>query len=165
MKISYYVIPVFLVVILVYALVKKHNAYKSFTEGIKEGVDISLGIMPTMITMYISIGILDASGLLDLFISGFKFPPELIGQGLFKPFSYQASSGFMIDIFNKYGVDSNEGKISSIIQATADSSIYIMSLYFGAFSIVKTRKAYVIGICINLFSYILCIIIYIIISK
>ena len=71
----------------------------------------------------------------------------------------------MIEIFNKYGVDSKEGYISSVFQGSTDSSVYIMTLYFSTFFICKTKKALIIGLTINIFIFLICIIMYTFIIK
>lgn len=162
--ISYFIIPGFLLLIFVFAAIKKVDAYKLFLDGVKDGLKTSLSILPTMLAMYISINLLVASGLIDDLLNFKCIKVEILSQTIFRPFSSQASMSLMLEVFDKYGVDSNAGKLSSIIQGSSDSSVYIMSLYFGAYNIKKTKKSYIMGIIINIFSYLMAIFVYYVIK-
>lgn len=165
MKVSYYILPVFILVIIIFSIIKKKNAYQSFVLGVSEGMKNSISIFPTMLAMYSAIELIAACGIIDDIFPNMTFPKEFFLQGLFRPFSSQASLSYMVKIYTKYGVDSNISYISSILQGAVDSSVYVMSLYFGACNIVKTKKSFLIGILINLFSFFVCLIIYILLEQ
>lgn len=165
MNISAYFIPVFILIVFIFSFIKRINAYDAFLKGVKSGLNTSLFIFPTMLAMYIAINMLDKSGLLDVLFSFEDIPNEILAQTMFRPFSSQASLGMMLEVYKKYGVDSTEGMISSIIQGSTDSSIYIMSLYLNAYGIKKTSKCYIFGFLINLLGFLFSIFIYYLIYK
>ena len=66
----------------------------------------------------------------------------------------------MLQIFKEYGVDSNVSFVSSILQGGNDTTIYVMSLYFGVCGIKKTHHAYIVGIICDIICFILCVILF-----
>lgn len=150
---SVVIIPVFILVIIFYAVYKKNNVYESFLAGAKEGLSMSFDIFPSLIAMIFAINIfLDSNFLLDitnLFSSFFDFinvPAEIIPMALLRPISGSATLTLMNSIFINYGVDSYLGFLSSIVQGCTDTTFYVLLLYFGSVKIVKTRYALKVGL-------------------
>ena len=161
--ISAYIIPVFLLLIFIFAIIKHVKAYEAFIDGLKDGVKSVLKIAPSMITMYICINTLRASGLISDLFKGAKEYADLISQALFRPLSNHASIGFMVNIYNSYKANSKLAYVSSILQGSTDSSIYIISFYLGSFKVTNMKKCYLIGILVNIIAFVICLVIYLII--
>lgn len=164
MKFSIYILPSFILVTLVVAFFKRVKAYDSFLTGVKDGLKISLEMFPTMFGMYIAINMLDSSGFLDEVFKVFGKFSEYMTQAFFRPFSSQASLGLMLEVFKKYGPDSQIGFSASILQGSSDSTIFIMSLYLGSYQIVKTKRAFIYGFFISSLSFIFSLLIYLFIK-
>ncbi len=142
---------------------KKCDAYDAFIEGSRDGVKTSIAILPFLISMYIAVRIFDASGFLQDLIRLKSIPFELILQGIFKPFSNNASMSFMLKAYEAYGVDSKEAVVSSILQGGTDTTMYVMTLYFGSVGISKYRHAPAVGLLNDLFCFCLCMVLYFVI--
>lgn len=134
---SYYFICGFVLIILVYALIKRNDAYSSFIKGSINGLKDGIKILPYLLIMYVAIMVFRASNILNDIIKFSSIPPELFIQGIFRPISSHASMALMIDIFNTYGVDSKEGIASTILEGGNDTTIYVMALYFGSIGIKR----------------------------
>ncbi len=160
MQISYYFIPVLVFVIFTYSFLKKKNAYDSFIIGAKEGIQTSVQILPFLLSMYVAVNVLNASGLIQDVVRLKNFPIEIIIQAIFKPFSSNASMSFMIDCFETYGVDSNAAMVSSIMQASTDTTFYIVALYFGSVGILNYRYTIKVGLLTDIFCFLLCILLF-----
>lgn len=163
MSISSYIILVFIFIIFIYGLFSKINVYEVFIYGMKEGIKSSINILPYLMSMYIAVRLLDASGIISDFIRISKIPNEIIMQFLFKPLSSNASLSYMLEVFNKYGVDSTEGMVSSILQGASDTTLYVITLYLGSIGITKYRYSIVVGLLSDVFCFIICIVTYFII--
>lgn len=152
---SKFILPTIIMFIIIYS-VNKCNIYDSFIEGIKEGLEMSLTIFPPIIAIIFSSRIFISSGLFDFILSNVKLsiiPSEILPLILLRGISGNASLSIMINNFNTYGVDSYIGYISSILQGSAETFIYVISLYFGSVGIKNTRNIifyaliiYIIGI-------------------
>lgn len=152
---SKFILPTIIMFIIIYS-VNKCNIYDSFIEGIKEGLEMSLTIFPPIIAIIFSSRIFISSGLFDFILSNVKLsiiPSEILPLILLRGISGNASLSIMINNFNTYGVDSYIAYISSILQGSAETFIYVISLYFGSVGIKNTRNIifyaliiYIIGI-------------------
>jgi spore maturation protein B len=144
--ISDYIIPFVIFYIVGFGLLMKAPVFHEFTKGAEDGFKVVLNIMPTLIGLMIAIGILRASGTLDL-LAGLmkpltnlmKFPSELVPLVTVKLFSSSAATSLLLDIFKEYGPDSYLGRLSSIIMSCTETVFYTMSVYFMAAKIKKTR--------------------------
>jgi len=144
--ISDYIIPFIIFYIVGFGLLMKAPVFHEFTKGAEDGFKVVLGIMPTLIGLMIAIGILRASGTLDL-LAGLvkpltnlmKFPSELVPLVTVKLFSSSAATSLLLDIFKEYGPDSYLGRLSSIIMSCTETVFYCLSIYFGTVKIKKTR--------------------------
>lgn len=144
--ISDYIIPFIIFYIVGFGLLMKAPVFHEFTKGAEDGFKVVLGIMPTLIGLMIAIGILRASGTLDL-LAGLvkpltnlmKFPSELVPLVTVKLFSSSAATSLLLDLFKEYGPDSYLGRLSSIIMSCTETVFYTMSVYFMAAKVKKTR--------------------------
>lgn len=145
-----------IVAFIVGAMIKKVNVYDAFIDGAKGGMTTSLTIIPYLIAMLVAIGVLRNSGVLGFVVSGFNwafthlgintdFTPSL-PTALMKPLSGSGSRAMMIDAMKTYGVDSFVGRLSCVFQGSADTTFYIVALYFGSVGIRKTRYAISMGL-------------------
>ncbi len=141
----------FILIILIVSLVKKVDAYSAFLKGVKEGFLLFNDVFGSMLSMMFAINLLRISGILDLvaqiFSKGFlKIEPSLWAMMLFRPFSGTASMAVMIDIFKYLGVDSFSGIMASIIQGSTDTTLYVITLYFGCIGVKKIKNSMAIGL-------------------
>ncbi len=145
----------FLIIILfiLLALRKKVNIYEQFIEGAKEGFNVAVKIIPYLVAMLVAIGVLRASGALDLivaaiggFIGLFGVDTEFVGAlptALMKPLSGSGARGMMVEAFNHYGVDSFIGRMAATFQGSTETTFYTIAVYYGAIGIRNTR--YTVG--------------------
>ena len=144
--ISDLMIPLVFVYIIFYGYSKKIDIYDSFTDGTKSGFYVVLNIMPTMIGLMVAVGILNASGALDLITKLLKpladltgYPAQAIPLTFMRLVSSSASTGILLDLFKTYGVDSFTGRLTSVMMSCTETVFYTMSVYFMAVKITNTR--------------------------
>lgn len=157
LRISYYIIPVFLLVIFAFCIKNKTKAYDSFIVGAKDGIKTAVTILPYIMSMYVAVYVFQASGILDTLVFLKKMPPEFFFEGMFRPLSGYAAQGFMLKIFENYHPDSPIGISASLLLGSSDTTIYVYSLYFSSIGIRKTRYAYFVGLLTDLLCFILCL--------
>lgn len=124
----------------------KVEVYDTFIKGAKSGFFTVIKIMPTLIALMVAVGILRASGFLDMlssligqFSDYIGFPGELVPLTVVKMFSSSASTGLLLDLYKEYGTDSYIGRIASISMACTETIFYTMSVYFLTAKVSKTR--------------------------
>ncbi|QFK71848.1 spore maturation protein [Pradoshia sp. D12] len=155
--ISIWMIPVVILLILVMGAIKKVPTYESFVEGGKDGIKITFSIIPYLIGMMVAISIFRASGAMDLLIGWMKpvlnflgVPSEVVPLALIRPISGNASLGMVSDLIATYGPDSFIGKVASTIQGSTDTTLYVLTVYFGAVGIKKMGDALKVGLLADL---------------
>lgn len=147
--ISNYILPVFVLFIIVYAIIKKVNLYDSFLTGVKDGLKLSVNIIPALISMVFAVNIFLDSNFLLTISSLFKhitIPSEIIAMTVLRPVSGTATLAILSDIFLDYGPDSFIGNLASVIQGCTDTTVYVLALYFGSVKITNSRYALKVGL-------------------
>ncbi len=139
---------------------KRVPAYESFIEGAKEGFQVAVGIVPYLVAMLVAIGILRASGALDLFLSAVRMLVEVVGWdtrfvealpvALLRPLSGSGARGMMIETMKTYGADSFPGRLASIFQGSTETTFYTLAVYFGSVGIRRERHALACGLVADL---------------
>jgi spore maturation protein SpmA len=143
-------------IFLLAGLRKRIDVYEAFIEGAKGGIETSLKIIPYIVGMLVAISVLRNSGILGFVVNGFTwlftqfgfntdFTPAL-PTALMKPISGSGSRAMMIDAMKTYGVDSFVGRLACIFQGSADTTFYIVALYFGSVGIKRTRYSIPYGL-------------------
>lgn len=144
--ISDWIIPIIMVSIIVFGLLKKVNVFEAFIEGAADGFKVVLDIMPTLIGLLVAVGMLRCSGALDglarlvaPLISWSHFPAELIPVVLLRSFSSSAATGLIIDLYKNYGPDCFICRIASIMFGSTETIFYTMSVYFMTIKVKNSR--------------------------
>ena len=159
MKSSYYIIFIFFIVI-IYGVLKKVNVYDSFINGVKEGIVSVINMFSFILTFMIAINLLNSSGIIDYFINklNIKFIDLLI-QMIVRPFSSSSSLSIMTSIYEKHGVDSIYGVLSTFIHSVSDTTFYIITFYYGSIGIKPNGKLILSGILVNVIGNVLLIVV------
>ncbi|MGL4522928.1 MAG: spore maturation protein [Bacilli bacterium] len=167
---SAWFVPVLICGVLLYGTYKKVPTYEEFVEGGKEGLQMSISILPFLIGMLISINVFRASGALDALIDimrplleVFGIPAEIVPLALIRPISGAAGLGIANDLMSTYGVDSLIGRMAAVMQGSTDTTFYVLTVYFGAVGIKKMGDSVKVGlladavaiVCSILFVYLL----------
>lgn len=139
---------------------KKINVFESFIEGAKSGFETSIKIIPYLVAMLVGIAVFRASGALGFLVDGISWCVQIIGgrtefvdalpTAFMKPLSGSGARAMMIETMTTYGADSFAGRLSCIFQGAADTTFYIVALYFGSVGIKKTRYAITGGLIADL---------------
>lgn len=144
--ISNLAMPVIILLIIAYGFLEKNKVFDDFLEGAKEGMEIVVSIFPTLVGLFVAIGALRNSGILDLIIhfitpllNVIHFPSEIMPLAMIRPISGSGSIAIATDIMKNYGVDSQIGIIASTIMGSTETTLYTIAVYTGAVKIKKTR--------------------------
>ncbi|MYM41471.1 nucleoside recognition domain-containing protein [Duganella qianjiadongensis] len=142
------------------ALRRKVNVYEAFIEGAKGGIQTSITVIPYLVGMLVAISVIRNAGVLNFVVEGFSWIFAQLGvnadfvpalpTALMKPLSGSAAKAMMIDTMRQYGVDSFVGRLACVFNGSADTTFYIVALYFGSVGIRKTRYAISCGLIADL---------------
>lgn len=144
--ISDYIIPFLFFYIVGMGLLSKQNVFDDFVTGAKDGFKVVLDILPTLIGLMVAIGILRASGALQIVADLLRpvtdlmhFPSEAVPLVIIKMFSSSAATSLLLDIFKEHGPDSYLGRLTSIIMSSTETIFYTLAVYFMAAGVKKIR--------------------------
>lgn len=150
MKIVNYIstiaVPVVIIIIVIYGIADKKKVYDIFVEGATEGMSIVIKIFPTLLGIFLAVGVLRSSGLLEIitravfvFTNKVGFPSEVMPLAMLRPISGSASLAVATDIMKTYGVDSKIGLITSTIMGSTETTFYTIAIYTGSIGVKKIR--------------------------
>jgi len=127
------------------------TVFEAFVSGANNGVKTGVTIFPYVLGMLVAISLFRNSGLFEIISEWIAFAFSNMGVSkeitdalpvaLLRPFSSAGSRGFLIDSMNTFGADSLTGRLSSIFQCSAESTFYVIAVYFGSVNIKNTRYA------------------------
>jgi spore maturation protein B len=154
--ISLFTIPVIFLGIISMGMVKNVKVYEKFVEGGKEGFDVFLRILPYLVAIFVAIGMFRVSGALDFISEWLKpltsligMPEEVVPVALMKPLSGSGTLGLATEVIQA-GPNSFTARVASTIYGSADTTFYIIAVYFGSVNIRKIRHAMLVGLIADL---------------
>ena len=143
---------------------RRVDVFDAFVDGGKEGFHVAIGIVPYLIAMLVGIGVFRASGALDLILGGVRSLVETVGgdtrwvEGLptmlMKPLSGSGARGMMIETMKSVGPDSFAGRLACVVQGSAETTFYVLAVYFGSVGIRRTRHAVACGLAADLAGFV-----------
>jgi spore maturation protein B len=145
-------LPVIVFIIILVAIVKRLPAIDLFVEDVNEAISIMIQLFPRLLALIFSVKLLLysdifkslTSGLTHLFFN--SVPADLWPLLILKLVSGSAALAMTEDIFSRFGPDSSIGLIASVIQGATDTTLYIVTVSFGAFGIKRVKTALKVGL-------------------
>lgn len=159
------VVPIIITSVVLVGILEKKNVYNLFCEGAKEGIKITVGMFPTLIGIFLAIGMLRASGALDYvakifsFLTKFEIPGEILPLALIKPISGSAAMALATDLMTKFGTDSKIGMISASIMGASETTFYVIAIYMNEIKAKKSRNVLIPAILADIASIVTAILI------
>jgi spore maturation protein SpmB len=130
-------------------ILKNTTIFDAFVTGANNGLQTGVKIFPYVMGMMVAISLFRNSGLFEIISNGFAWIFSNIGVSkeitdslpvaMLRPFSSGGSRGFMIDSMRTFGPDSLTGRLSCIFQCSAETTFYVIAVYFGAINVKNTR--------------------------
>ena len=150
---SSWALPATLAAILVAGAMRRVPVYDAFIEGAREGFETSVNLIPQLIAMLVAVSVFRASGALALLNHALRpalrllhFPPELVPLALLRPISGSGSLAIVTDLFKHAGPDSFLGRAASVMQGSTDTTLYVLTVYFGSAGVRHPRYSVKVGL-------------------
>lgn len=154
------IVPIYIIIILVFGVYKRVNCFDTFLDGAKTGIKNAFTLFPSIIGIVFAVNVFTGSGIIEILSLIINHPtivPEIFIQAFLRPLSANSSLIIMNEIYNLYGADSLTGEISSLIQGCSDTTIYVITIYFGSISVKKSYYTVYVGLLTDLITFILAI--------
>ena len=140
-----------IVLFLIVGALKKVPVYESFVEGAKEGFDVARNLLPYLVAMLCAVGVLRASGALEVVLGGIRWAVEGLGwdsrfvealpTALVKPFSGSAARAMLLETMQTHGVDRFPALVAATVQGSTETTFYVLAVYFGSVGLQRARHA------------------------
>lgn len=152
-KISVAILPILILLILTFGVIKKIPLYEEFVEGAKDGFKVSISIIPYLVALIVAISMFRASGALDwiaeifgFVLNKFQISADIVPIMLTRSLSGSATLGLFSELASKNGADSFTTMLAAIMVGSSETTFYVLSVYFGSIGIKKFRYALLTGI-------------------
>ena len=159
--ISAIIVPLIIAIIVFCGLIENKKVYDLFCEGAKDGIKMTVKMFPTLIGIFLAIGMLRSSGLLDFisnflanFLKYFNVPTEIIPLAIIKPISGSASMALATNIISKFGTETRIGMIAATIMAASETTFYVIAVYMNSIKAKKSRNVIIPAIIADIISII-----------
>lgn len=139
-----------IVLFLIVGALKKVPVYESFVEGAKEGFDVARNLLPYLVAMLCAVGVLRASGALEVVLGGIRWAVEGLGwdsrfvealpTALVKPFSGSAARAMLLETMQTHGVDSFPALVAATVQGSTETTFYVLAVYFGSVGLQRATR-------------------------
>ncbi|MDH5424969.1 MAG: spore maturation protein [Gammaproteobacteria bacterium] len=153
MQLTSLLIPLLILFIISFGLMKKIAVYEEFIEGAKDGFSTAVKIMPYLVAMLFAIAMFRASGAMAGLISviGPLFsvvgiPAEVLPMAIMRPLTGSGSVGVLSELVVQYGADSIIVKVAATMFGSTETTLYVLAVYFGAINVNKTAYALQAGL-------------------
>ncbi|MDI7247068.1 MAG: spore maturation protein [Bacillota bacterium] len=147
------VIPLIILAVCLIGRLKGVRVYEAFVEGAKEGFATAVRLIPFLVAMFVAIGMFRASGALKVVTSALfpvahflGMPEELLPLALIRPLSGSGALEVTTNLVRTFGPDSLVGRMASTMQASSETTLYVITVYFGAVGIKRTRHTLAAGL-------------------
>ncbi len=128
---------------------RKIDVYEAFLAGAREGFDIAKDLLPYLVAMLCAVGVLRASGALDIVLDGIRWIAhsmqwddrfvDALPTALVKPFSGTAARALLIETMKFHGVDSFPALLAATVQGSTEPTFYLLAVYFGSVGVQRAR--------------------------
>ena len=136
---------------IVVGALRRVPVYEAFVDGAREGFEVAKNLLPYLVAMLCAVGLLRASGALDLLLGLIRSGVDIFGwddrfvdalpTALVKPFSGSAARAMLIETMSTHGVDSFPALLAATVQGSTETTFYVLAVYFGAVGIQRARHA------------------------
>ena len=150
LKMAFNVWPLVLLIagFVLFGVIRGVNVYDALVEGGKEGFSVALRIIPYLVAILVAVGMLRASGAIDMLVaildpitSLVGMPGQALPMALLRPLTGQGAYAVAADIMKSQGPDSLTGQIVSTIMGSTETTFYVLALYLGVVGIRNVRHA------------------------
>jgi len=149
-EVAPWIIPGLMLGFLAFGMARRVRIYEVFVEGARDGFQVAVRIIPYLVAILVAVGMLRASGALELFVgavgpltSKIGLPGEALPMALLRPLSGSGAYGILASIIQDpaIGPDSYTGYLVSTLQGSTETTFYVLAVYFGAVNIRRLRHA------------------------
>jgi spore maturation protein B len=150
---SHVAIPIVFASIVAIAAWRKVRVYEAFVEGAKEGFDTAVRIIPYLVAILAAISMVRSTGLIDAMAGvlgpltePLGMPADVVPMVLIRPLSGSGANAMLVDIMKTHGADAFASRLASVVSSCAETTFYVLAVYFGSVGVSNFRWALAVGL-------------------
>ena len=139
--------------VIIFGVLEKKNVFEIFIKGVIQGQKLVISLFPTWLALFVAIGMLKASGIIDFltqklyqFLKNIFIFKEILPLIFLRPISGSTATAMGIEIMKNYGVDTDIGLLTSCIMGSTETTIYVVALYTSKLGRKNVKPVIVIGL-------------------
>ena len=151
--VSHTAIPVLFIAVIGIAAARRVDVYAAFIEGAKEGFDTAVRIIPYLVGILAAISMVRSTGLVDAaarvlspVTEPLGMPAEVLPMALIRPLSGSGANAVLVDLMKTHGPDTYLARLASVISSCAETTFYVLAVYFGSVGVTNIRYAVAVGV-------------------
>lgn len=160
-----YIVPIAILAIILCGVIQKRNVFDLFLSGAKEGISVSICILPALVGLMTAVEMFKSSGALEYLVAAFSpignmlhFPSEVIPLAMMRPISGSGSLTVFESLLKTYGPDSFIGRVASVMQGSTETTFYTIAIYYGSVNINKTRHTIPVALSADFIGFVMSIV-------
>lgn len=164
--VAVWLVPLLIAAAIIGSLRMRVNLFDRFIEGAREGFAISVRLIPYLVAMLVAISLFQESGAMEILARGLapllerlKIPAEVLPLAVMRPLSGSASLAIGADIMSRQGADTLIGRIASTMIGSTETTLYILTVYFGAVGVYRSRHALPTGLLADLGGFVAAVVV------
>ena len=137
------------------------SVYEVFIQGVKEGFMLISTIFPVLLVLTLWVNLMQSCGIMELlekmFVhlqQWFQIPLDIFVMCFIRPVSSQGAMIILKSIYERFGVDHSFSILASIIQTGSDTTLYVVSLYYGSIHLKKYSYTLWLGFFLDFLSFV-----------
>lgn len=141
-----YIMPLIILFIVAFGLVKKGEVYQPFVTGASDGLKTLAQIIPSIVGILVAVEMLKSSGAVEMIAYALSpllkligMPADIIPLAFLRPFSGSGSVSIVSEIIKTHGPDSYAGRIASVMMGSTETTFYTVALYYGVAKVKNIR--------------------------
>lgn len=148
MQITDFVVPLLFAGVMIFGAVRRVDVFPVFCEGAAGGLKTTVDILPALVLLLVSVGMLRASGAVELLTGLLEplcnlvgFPPGVHADGAAAAVLRRGAIAVYDGIAAQYGADSFPGRVAAVLLGSSETTFYTVAVYFAAVRVKNTRYA------------------------
>jgi spore maturation protein B len=154
------IVPLTVLGILLYGVLRGTNVYEAMADGIREGLRVCTGIFPAVLIMMTAVSMLRASGAVRVLadtmaplMEPLGVPAECLPLALLRPFTGGGTMAVGSEIIAAAGPDSFTGRVAAVMLGSSETSFYVVAVYSAYLRMKNTRYALPAALCADLAAF------------
>lgn len=146
--------PIIMAAVCLYGLLRGTDVFAALVKGAADGLRVTADILPALLILFPAVCMLRASGLPEALsrvlapvMDTLGIPAQTAPILFLRPFTGSGALAAASDIISAAGPDSLAGRTAAVMLGSSETTFYVVSVYFGAAGIKRSRWAVPAAVC------------------